>query len=170
MLDSLILMKREIEEKANLPKFEIPFLKIKGKPVELTKQISILQSPSLLLGYQLYEAKKEKELNGNEQSVSHFFREYTPLTNKYFAFLPIQQIEQKHVQKNRKFNSIDDFLLLMGVKQFGIAEVGLSQKYYMRDKDQTEISNRLKNLISVCKKYQTPQFILEGLQIEAKTA
>ena len=51
MLDSLILMKREIEEKANLPKFEIPFLKIKGKPVELTKQISILQSPSLLLGY-----------------------------------------------------------------------------------------------------------------------
>lgn len=51
MLDSFILMKREIEDKAGLPKFEVSFLKINDKPIELTKQISILQSPSLVLGY-----------------------------------------------------------------------------------------------------------------------
>ena len=73
--------------------------------------------------------------------------------------LPIKTKREDFTQKNKKFDFIDDYLLLIAVKQFGIADTLQIQEYYLPRKIEAEIINRLKNLISPAKSYVTPGYI-----------
>lgn len=126
----------------NLPKFSVPFIKhpITTRPMSFYPQLSIFQSPLLDLAQGIY---KRLLCDHSPESVNSFLIN-CPLIN--VKYLPITKNSISNSVSRRKFTKIDDYLLQIGLEEYGYKEIQSLQKKWLPEKNVKEIKHRYKNL------------------------
>ena len=137
---------RAITQYPNLPSYTVPFVKnpISGLPISLKPQLSIFQSPLLELGGCIYQRFLQEN---TAEGVKSFLQKCSLINTK---LLPITKNSINGSISRRKFTLVDDYLLLIGLEEFGYKEIQSVQKKWLPEKNVKEIKHRYKNL-TCCK-------------------
>ena len=137
---------RALSQYPTLPKYDVPFIKhpVTGSPMSFSPQLSIFQSPLLDLSQSIYKRLLQDH---NAEGVRTFLQKCALINNK---LLPITKNSINGSISRRKFTLVDDYLLLIGLEEFGYKEIQNVQKKWLAEKNVKEIKHRYKNL-TCCK-------------------
>eukprot|EP00826_Nyctotherus_ovalis_P011270 TRINITY_DN12941_c0_g2_i4.p1 TRINITY_DN12941_c0_g2~~TRINITY_DN12941_c0_g2_i4.p1 ORF type:complete len:418 (+),score=119.20 TRINITY_DN12941_c0_g2_i4:636-1889(+) len=140
------LKDRALSQYPNLPKYTVPFIKhpVTRMPMTFSPQLSIFQSPLLELSHSIYKRLLQDH---SAEGVRSFLQKCALINSK---LLPITKNSISGSISRRKFTLVDDYLLLIGLEEFGYKEIQNVQKKWLPEKNVKEIKHRYKNL-TCCK-------------------
>jgi len=135
-----------LKQYPNLPKYTVPFIENPATktPISFSPQLSIFQSPLIDLSAQIMQRMSQDH---NAEGVRSFLQGCALINPK---LLPITKNSINGSISRRKFTSVDDYLLLIGLEEFGYKEIQNVQKKWLPEKNVKEIKHRYKNL-TCCK-------------------
>jgi len=137
---------RALAQYPKLPKYEVPFIKhpVTNANMSFSPQLSIFQSPLLDLSQSIYKRLLQDH---SGEGVRNFLQKCSLINQK---LLPITKNSISGSISRRKFTLVDDYLLLIGLEEFGYKEIHCVQKKWLPEKNVKEIKHRYKNL-TCCK-------------------
>ncbi len=112
--------------------------------MSFSPQLSIFQSPLVDLAQSIYKRLLQDH---NAEGVKLFLQKCSLFNPK---LLPITKNSITGSISRRKFTKIDDYLLQIGLEEFGYKEIQNVQKKWLPEKNVKEIKHRYKNL-TCCK-------------------